>query len=286
MITVVRWSPCSVASRVAMRVRSGLVSIVAGESDSMNDGDGFGMIVASDCTWSTRGSCFIRSCRARMPSSTFGVQMPPSVGAWTTMKIGDSSPWPKSRRTRSTACRDSVAAGRTSTVTPRIFSHAAGSAIRPRTASATAMLATGRRMTAAIVVCQPVPLPERKPSFARRFQRSRCRCSRTSTTGRSRRPVTIAVAATIAIATATERITITGNRLSTVIVSASVIPEKVIERPAVWRVRSSACSSGAERSSSRKRLTMISEKSIASPRPIIEPMLSAKIDTSETSASR
>ena len=73
--------------------------------------------------------------------------------------------------------------------------------------------------------------------------------------------MTIAVAATIAIATATERITITGNRLSTVIVSASVIPENVIDRPAVCSVRSSATSTGACRSSSRKRLTMISEKS-------------------------
>ncbi len=63
MITVVRWSPCSVATCFAILVRSGLVRIVAGESPSMNCFDGFGTIVASDWTWSTRGSCFIRSCK-------------------------------------------------------------------------------------------------------------------------------------------------------------------------------------------------------------------------------
>ena len=115
---------------------------------------------------------------------------------------------------------------------------------------------------------------------------SRWRWRRTSTTGSRSSPVRTATAATTAIAIATERITITGKSARTDIVSASVIPENVIERPAVWSVRSSAVSSGALRSSSLKRLTMISEKSIASPRPIIVPMFSAKIETSETSASR
>ena len=148
------------------------------------------------------------------------------------------------------------------------------------------MLATGRRITRAIVRCQPPPLREKNGRRARRFHFSRWRCRRTSTTGSRSSPVSTATAATTAIASATERITITGKSARTVIVSASVIPEKVIERPAVWSVRSSAVSSGASRSSSLKRLTMISEKSIASPRPIIVPMFSAKIETSEASASR
>ena len=113
--------------------------------------DGFGTSVASECTWSTRGSSLICSWRSSTPSSTAGFQIPPSVGAWTTTKIGESSPWPNSSRTRSTACRDSVDAGRTSTVTPRISIQADGSASKPRTVRAMAMLATGRRITRAIV---------------------------------------------------------------------------------------------------------------------------------------
>ena len=111
-------------------------------------------------------------------------------------------------------------------MTPRISIQADGSASKPRTVSATAMLATGRRITRAIVRCQPVPpVRLRNGRRARRFQRSRWRWRRTSTTGSRSSPVRTDTAATTAIAIATERITITGKSARTDIVSASVIPE-------------------------------------------------------------
>ena len=276
-------SPPSAESRLATRVRSGLVSIVAGESERAQPGDGFGIMLMIDLTRSTRGSAFSRSWSASKPACTSGSQIPPTVGEWTTTISGVGSPGPKSSRSVCTAWRDTASDGSTSTVVPVVLIQTAGKASSKSTSNASAPVAKGRRMTAAMVRCQPCPWGRFSHGIrARRFQRSRWRCRNTNTVGSRKRAVTTATAATIAIATATERMIITGKRLSTAIVSAKRDSRNVTDRPAVCSVRSSACSSGAERNSSRKRLTMISEKSIARPRPIIVPMLSAKIETSVT----
>ena len=182
---------------LASRSASGRGSsrIVAGESPSMYCRDGFGTSVASDCTWSTRGSCFIRSWSARTPSSTFGVQIPPLRG-----RLDDDED--RRQLALPEVLPDEV---------DRLPRLGGGRAARPPSRRAPCSHAGrghhqrehrerdpdaghGERITRAIVVCQPVPLPAGSRAVARRFQRSRCRCSSTSTTGRSRRPVTIAVA--------------------------------------------------------------------------------------------
>ena len=59
----------------------------------------------------------------------------------------------------STACRDSVEVGSTSTVTPRTLSQPAGAIISASTVIAIPIETHGERITRAIVVFQPVPLP-------------------------------------------------------------------------------------------------------------------------------
>ena len=216
MITVVRCSPCSVASRFAIRVRSGLVSIVAGESErSMNCRDGFGTmrrerldVVDTRVVLHPLVELEDAVEHLRLPDPALGRRLDDDEDrrqlALTEVVADEIDRVPRLGR----RC------GSTSTVTPRIFIQPAGSSEQrehgerdPRS------LATGRRITARDRRASPCRgAVQERQIRARRFQRSRWRCSSTSTTGSRSRPVTIAAAATIAIATATERITITGKR--------------------------------------------------------------------------